>query len=156
MSFSASVYLSWTVVLDCAAISAQLAGVEPNPVRFQVQTPESTSKTVQLLWFRHALSLSWWGAVRWFVKRSVYSTLHLWRLAMELSSRRLMRPRTFQCVPVLGTLGLHISSFKIVRVLEGCEKVAYVSYTFPCSTWSTESFLPQLRVTMVRCISNRL
>ena len=53
--------------IDCAAISAQLAGVEPNPVRFQVQTPESTSKTVQLLWFRHALSLSWWGAVRWFI-----------------------------------------------------------------------------------------
>lgn len=25
-------------------------------------------------------------------------------------------------------------SFKIVRVLEGCEKVAYVSYTFPCGT----------------------
>lgn len=139
--------------IDCAAISAQLAGVEPNPVRFQVQTPESTSKTVQLLWFRHALSLSWWGAVRWFIP-----FIQGWRWNCHQGDWwGLGHSSVFQS---WGVLGLHISvlgqSFKIVRVLEGCEKVAYVSYTFPCGTWSTKSFLPELRVTLVRCISNRL
>ena len=39
---------------------------------------------------------------------------------MELSSRRLMRPRTFQCVPVLGSLGTaHLSPWSVLQNCQG-------------------------------------